>query len=48
VRLLSIDEAAACSIAWETLRERRFGGSHEAILAWWRGARAARAEVAGR
>ncbi|MCG3189156.1 MAG: hypothetical protein LKCHEGNO_01429 [Burkholderiaceae bacterium] len=35
-RLLDIGEAAVCSIAYEALKRRIFGGDFEALLAWWR------------
>jgi hypothetical protein len=40
-RLLSLDEAAPCSMAAEVLKRRSFGGSFEALLAWWRQQRGA-------
>jgi hypothetical protein len=35
-RVLSLDEAAPCSIAWDTLLKREYGGNLESLLAWWR------------
>ncbi|HEU0204585.1 MAG TPA: hypothetical protein VFR86_29590 [Burkholderiaceae bacterium] len=34
-RVLGYDEAIPCSIAWETLKRRSFGGDFTALLAWW-------------
>lgn len=49
-RVLGSGEAAACSIAYETLKRRVFGGDFDALLAWSRSQAAARTgapEVAG-
>lgn len=35
-RVLAFEEAAHCSIGSEVLKLRAFGGSFEAMLAWWR------------
>lgn len=35
-RLMGFDEAALCSIGFEALKQRKFGGDFEAMLAWWR------------
>jgi len=35
-RLLGFDEAALCSIGFEALKKRKFGGDFDAMLAWWR------------
>ena len=35
-RMLSVDEAAFCSIGSEVLKKRRFGGDFDAMLAWWK------------
>jgi hypothetical protein len=35
-RLLGFGEAAVCSIGFEALKKRKFGGDFEAMLAWWR------------
>ena len=35
-RLMGLDEAALCSIGFEALKKRKFGGDFNAMLAWWR------------
>lgn len=35
-RLMGFDEAALCSFGFEALKQRRFGGDFNALLAWWR------------
>lgn len=34
--LLDGGEAAACSMVYEELKERVFGGDFQALLAWWK------------
>ncbi len=34
--LLDFQTAVACSMAWEELLKRGFGGSFERLLEWWR------------
>ena len=36
---LDLATAAACSVLYEEVRERVFGGSFDALIAWWRTAR---------
>lgn len=43
-RLLGAGEAAACSIAYETLKRRVFAGDFDALLAWSRSTRAANSQ----
>lgn len=43
-RLLGAGEAAACSIAYETLKRRVFAGDFDALLAWSRSIRTAKSE----
>ena len=33
---MGFDEAALCSIGFEALKKRKFGGDFNAMLAWWR------------
>jgi hypothetical protein len=40
-RAFGMDEAVPCAMAWDTLLQREFGGDVRALLAWWRGQRAA-------
>lgn len=35
-QFLSSSEAAICSTAFERLKQRRFNGSFDALLEWWR------------
>lgn len=35
-QFLSSSEAAICSTAFELLKQRRFNGSFDALLEWWR------------
>lgn len=35
-RLLGLGDAAVCSIGYEALLSREFGGDFNALLAWWR------------
>lgn len=35
-RLLDLDEAVPCAMAWDALLKRQFGGDVAALLAWWR------------
>ncbi|KAB2873792.1 MAG: hypothetical protein IT503_08590 [Burkholderiaceae bacterium] len=35
-RLLDFGDAALCSLAYEALKRRVFGGDFDALLAWWR------------
>lgn len=44
-RRLAAATTGVCSIVYEELRERAFGGSFDALLAWWRGARDGAAEA---
>ena len=39
--LLDLGSAAMCSMGYEALLRKGFGGSFHAMMAWWRGARAA-------
>ena len=39
--LLDLGSAAMCSMGYEALLRKSFGGSFQAMLAWWRGTRAA-------
>jgi hypothetical protein len=34
-RMLSFVEAMPCFLAWDALLKRSFGGSVDALLAWW-------------
>ncbi len=34
--LLTLEDAARCSLAQEVLKQRVFGGDFEALLNWWR------------
>lgn len=34
--LMGFGEAALCSIGFEALKKRKFGGDFDAMLAWWR------------
>lgn len=43
-RLLGAGEAAACSIAYEMLKRRVFGGDFDALLAWSRSTRTAQSQ----
>jgi hypothetical protein len=43
--LLDPAEARACSVLYEQVRNRLFGGSFDALLDWWRGARDERMET---
>jgi len=45
VRMLGLDEAVPCAMAWDALLRRGFNGDVNALLAWWR---AHRDEVAAR
>lgn len=38
--LLDLGSAASCSIGYEALLQTGFGGDFQALLAWWRTARA--------
>lgn len=38
-RLLDFDSAAACSLGYEALLRRGFGGDFHAMTDWWRGQR---------
>ena len=42
---LDLATAGACSMLYEELRERVFGGSFDALITWWGGAREAYAET---
>ena len=42
-RLLGFGEAAMCSLVYETLKRRVFGGDFDALLAWSRAQRSAQA-----
>ena len=44
-RMMDFSEAALCSISLETLKQRRFGGDFNALLAWWRLQREERAQT---
>ena len=46
-RLLGTGEAMACSIVYETLKRRVFGGGFEALFAWSRTQRTAQASDRG-
>lgn len=35
-RVLPLAEAAVCSVGYEVLLKREFGGDFDALLAWWR------------
>ena len=35
-RFMGFGEAALCSIGFEALKKRKFGGDFNAMLAWWR------------
>lgn len=35
-RVLALGEAAVCSVGYEVLLKREFGGDFDALLAWWR------------
>lgn len=35
-RLIGFDEAALCSVGFEALKKRKFGGDFAALLAWWK------------
>jgi hypothetical protein len=34
--LMDLGEAAVCSVGYEALLDRAFGGNFQALLAWWR------------
>ena len=40
-QLLDLGSAAMCSMGYEALLRKGFGGSFPALMAWWRGERAA-------
>lgn len=40
-QLLDLGSAAMCSMGYEALLRKGFGGSFPAMMAWWRGERAA-------
>ena len=44
-RMLGLDEAVPCAMAWDALLKRGFNGDIDALLAWWR---AHRNDVAAR
>lgn len=44
-RLLDLGSAAMCSMGYEALLRKSFGGSFHAMMAWWRGQRAAESFV---
>jgi hypothetical protein len=35
-RMLGLDEAMPCAMAWDALLRRGFGGNVDSLLAWWR------------
>lgn len=35
-RLLAVDEAVPCAMAWDALLRRGFNGDIDALLTWWR------------
>ena len=39
--MLDFGSAAVCSLGYEALLSRRFGGNFQALLAWWNSERAA-------
>ena len=42
VAFLDAGEAAGCSVLYEELKQRVFGGDFERLLDWWQGQRTAR------
>ncbi|HEY8047985.1 MAG TPA: hypothetical protein VIE63_02350 [Ramlibacter sp.] len=42
-RVMDLGSASTCSMGYEALLHKSFGGDFVAMLAWWRGERAARA-----
>ena len=47
-RLMGFDEAALCSVGFEALKKRKFGGDFDAMVAWWRLHRDERPDVPAR
>jgi len=35
-RLMGLDEAIPCAMAWDVMLKRQFSGNVDALLAWWR------------
>jgi len=35
-RMLPLEDAVPCAVAWDTLLRREYRGNIEALLAWWR------------
>jgi hypothetical protein len=46
--LLGVAEATHCSLAFEELKQRVFGGDFGRLLAWWQEQRGADAKLSGR
>lgn len=42
IMILDVDVAAVCSMGYEALLRKSFGGDYHAMLAWWRAERASR------
>jgi hypothetical protein len=44
-RLLDLGTAAMCSMGYEALMRKSFGGNFRELMAWWRSERAARTQT---